>query len=172
MGQPPLNMNQITLTNQTHPLHSFLRWSPVRELENIQRRIARAIDDSCACTNKDGDNFLSFSSWEPSVDIYEDDKGYVINAELPNIKKEDVKINIENGYITIQGERSFEKETKKEGRKYHVVERSYGAFSRSFKLPENSDKAKVEAKFENGVLSVTIPKSEESKPKEVEIKIS
>jgi HSP20 family protein len=106
----------------------------------------------------------------PLVDITEDEKEYVIKAELPEVKKEDVKVSVENGTVAISGERKFEKEEK--GRKYHRVERAYGSFMRSFTLPEGAAGDKVSADFKEGVLTVHLPKSPEAKPKAIDVKVS
>ena len=109
------------------------------------------------------------AEWAPLVDITEDDKEYVIKTELPEIKKEDVKVAVENGLLTIVGERKFEKE---ENKKYHRVERAYGRFVRSFVLPDGADAEKVNAEFKDGVLKVHLPKSEKTKPKQIEVKVA
>jgi HSP20 family protein len=103
------------------------------------------------------------------VDIVEHDTEYLIKAELPGVKKDDVKVTVQDDVLTITGERTFEKEEK--GRKYHRVERAYGRFARSFTLPEDSDGNKVAAEFNDGVLKVHLPKSERAKPKSIEVKI-
>lgn len=105
--------------------------------------------------------------WMPAVDIEEDQKSVRIMAELPGLKKKDVKISIDDGVLSLTGERKFEREEK--GRNYHRMERSYGTFSRSFTIPSNVDATKIEAKMEEGILTVTLPKKEEAKPKEIEI---
>jgi HSP20 family protein len=104
------------------------------------------------------------------ADITEDDKEYLIKAELPEMRKEDVKVTAENGVLTISGERKFEKEEKK--KKYHRVERGFGTFMRSFALPDDADFSKVNAEFKNGVLRVHVPKSEHAKPKQIEVKVA
>jgi HSP20 family protein len=101
---------------------------------------------------------MTTSTWAPLVDITEDDKEYLIKVELPEIKKEDVKVTVENGTLTISGERKFEKEEK--DKKYHRVERAYGSFVRSFALPEGTDGSKVSADYKDGVLKVHLPKSD------------
>ena len=116
----------------------------------------------------DGEEF-TLTTWAPRVDITEDDKEYVINAELPGVKKEDVKVSIENGVLSISGERKTEKEEK--GKKYHRVEQTYGTFMRSFTLPEGSSGEKISAEFRDGILKVRLPKGEEAKAKAVEIKV-
>jgi len=106
----------------------------------------------------------------PLVDIAEDDKEYLIKAELPEVKKEDVKVAVQDDVLTITGERKFEKE--EQGKKYHRVERAYGSFTRSFTLPEDADPAKVSAGFKDGILMVHLAKSEKAKPKSIEVKVS
>ena len=112
---------------------------------------------------------LSLKTWAPSCDIYETENEIVIKAELPGAKKEDVKVNIENNLLTLSGERRFEEETKKEN--YVRVERNYGQFLRSFTLPMTIDAGKVIADFKDGLLTVTLPKREEAKPKQIEITV-
>jgi HSP20 family protein len=112
---------------------------------------------------------ITVAEWAPLVDITEDDKEYIIKTELPEIKKDDVKVSVENGLLTIVGERKFEKE---ENKKYHSVERAYGRFVRSFVLPEGVDPDKVNAEFRDGVLKVHLAKSEQTKPKQIEVKVA
>jgi len=106
----------------------------------------------------------------PLADITEDEKEYLIKAELPELKKEDVKVTVENGVLTISGERKFEKEEKK--KKYHRVERGYGTFMRSFALPDDADGNKVKAEFKNGLLTVHLPKNERAKSKHIEVNVA
>jgi len=110
------------------------------------------------------------AEWAPRVDISEDDKEWLVKADLPEMKKEDVKVTVENGVLTITGERKFEKEEK--NKKFHRIERSYGNFYRSFTLPDGADPDKVSAGFKDGVLNVHLPKSEKAKPKAVEVKVA
>ena len=110
---------------------------------------------------------ITLAEWSPLVDITEDDKEYLIKAELPEIKKEEIKVTVENGVLVISGERKLEKEEK--GRKYHGVERAYGSFVRSFSLPDDADADKVNAEFNDGVLKVHIAKSESARPKQIEV---
>ncbi|HTQ50113.1 MAG TPA: Hsp20/alpha crystallin family protein [Candidatus Acidoferrales bacterium] len=112
---------------------------------------------------------MAIAEWTPSVDIAEDDKEWVIKADLPEVKKEDVKVTVENGVLRITGERKLEKEEK--GRKYHRVEWSYGSFLRSFVLPDGADGSKVNADFKDGVLKVRLPKNEKARPKAIEVKV-
>ena len=109
------------------------------------------------------------TQWSPAVDIIEDEKEFVVKAELPDVKKEDVRVTVENGALNISGERKLEKEEK--NKRYHRLERSYGAFTRSFSLPEGADPSKVHAEFRDGVLQVHLKKSESAKPKQIEVKV-
>lgn len=111
----------------------------------------------------------SLAAWSPACDIYENDNEIVVKAELPEVKKEDVHVAIENNVLTIRGERKFSEETKQEN--YHRVERSYGEFMRSFTLPNFVDATKVNADFKDGILRVTLAKREEAKPKQIEVKV-
>jgi HSP20 family protein len=112
---------------------------------------------------------MTVADWTPTVDISETDGEYQIRAEIPDVKKEDVKVTVEDGVLTIQGERKQEKEEK--GKRYHRIERSYGSFVRSFSLPDVIDEEKVKAEFKDGVLSLHLPKSEKAKPKAIEVKV-
>ena len=112
---------------------------------------------------------LKDTAWSPAVDVYEDDDKFTLSAELPGMTEKDIRIDIENNTLTIQGERKQEKEVKK-GR-YHKVERTYGAFCRSFQLPSNVKADKIKARYKDGLLEVTLPKVEESKPKRIEVKV-
>ena len=113
---------------------------------------------------------MTVAEWAPLVDIVEDAKEYLIKAELPEVKKEEIKVGVQDDVLTITGERKYEKEEK--GKKYHRVERAYGSFARSFTVPEDADGAKVTAEFKDGILKVHLPKTEEAKPKTIEVKVS
>jgi HSP20 family protein len=144
----------------------FRDWDPLHELSEFQNRLSSAFDRSAP---QKGNEAKMMSQWTPAVDIFEDDKEFLVKAELPDIKKEDVHVTVDNGVLSISGERKFEKEEKK--RRYHRVERSYGSFARSFSLPEGADPAKVHAEFKDGVLQVHMVKSEMAKPKQIEVKV-
>ena len=105
--------------------------------------------------------------WAPAVDIIENERGIVIKAELPGIDPKDVTVTIDNNVLTLKGERHVEKEAKKEN--FHRMERAYGVFARSFALPEHVDGAKVTAEFKDGLLTVTLPRSDAAKPRAIEI---
>jgi len=113
---------------------------------------------------------MTVAQWLPLVDITEDDKEYLIKVELPEVRKDDVKVTVESGVLTISGERKFEKEEK--DRKYHRLERAYGSFTRSFSVPDDADDTKVSAEFKDGVLTVRLAKSEKARPKSVEVKVA
>ena len=143
------------------------RWNPVRELESLQSRISNLLDVPNRFGNGHKES-LTITEWAPSVDIIENPKEYVIKAELPEIEKKDVKVSVQNGILTISGERKFEREEK--GKKYHRIERSYGSFARSFDLPEDADAEQVDAKYSNGIPTILVNKSEAAAAKEIEVK--
>jgi len=151
-------------------MNTLTRWNPLREMDDLQSRLANLFE-RVPTRRKDGENeSITVAEWAPLVDITEDEKEYIIKAELPEIKKEDVKVTVENGVLTISGERKFEKEEK--NKKYHRVERAYGSFARSFSLPDVADAAKVNAEFKDGILRIHLPKSEKAKPKQIEVNIA
>jgi len=146
-------------------INTLTRWEPFKELEDLQNRLSSVF--SRAPRQGNGREGLTIADWSPLADITEDDKEYVVKAELPAIKKEDVKVTVENGVLAISGERKFEKEDKR----YHRIERAYGSFVRSFTLPDDADAKQVKAAFKDGVLTVHLPKSESAKPKQIEVKV-
>jgi HSP20 family protein len=146
---------------------SLIKWSPIRDLLSIQDEMNKLFDERL---DKFSGGELQSRVWQPLVDIYEEDDKFVIKAEIPEVKKEDISINLENNVLTIKGERKMEKEEKKEN--YHRAERFYGMFQRSFTLPGIVDQDKIKANLENGVLTLEIPKKEEVKPKKIEININ
>jgi HSP20 family protein len=154
--------------------HALSSWNPLRELEDFQDRILRAFNPVSTARGVSGDGrqqSLALTEWAPLVDIIEDEKGYLITAELPRVNKEDVKVTLENGMLTIAGERRLEKE-EGDKKKYHRVERSYGCFARSFALPDDSDTSSVDAQFKDGILDIRIAKSEAARPKQIEVKVN
>jgi len=150
-------------------MNALTRWDPFRELEEMQNRLSTLVGRAPVRKNGEKKEAMTVAEWAPLVDITEDDKEYLIKAELPEVKKEDVKLTAHNDVLTITGERKYEKEEK--GKKYHRVERAYGSFERSFTLPEDADEGKIAAEFKDGVLKVHLPKSEKAKPKSIEVKI-
>lgn len=149
---------------------TLVRWDPFRELEEMSDRLNRMVSrPALPRTNGNGKEAMTVADWVPSVDVSETEGEYQIKAEIPDVKKEDVKVTVEDGVLTIQGERKHEKEEK--GKKYHRVERSYGSFVRSFTLPDLVDEEKVKAEFKDGVLNLQLPKSEKAKPKAIEVSV-
>lgn len=149
----------------------ILRWNPLREMEEIENRMANLFGSNpLRLTNAGREETLVTTDWAPSVDITEDDREYLIKADLPETRKEDVKVTYEEGVLNITGERKVEKEEK--NRKYHRIEREHGRFVRSFTLPENADATKMVAEFKDGVLVLHLPKNERAHPKVLEVKIT
>ena len=147
---------------------TLAKWNPFRELETFQNRLTTLFGRPLLRT--DGDETFGVTEWAPLVDVTEDEKEYLIEAELPEMKKEEVKVTVEDGTLRIAGERKFEKEEK--GKRYHRVERAYGTFERTFALPEGTTADKLTADYKDGVLMVHLPKSEVAKPKPVEVKVT
>lgn len=145
------------------------RWNPFKEMEELQERMSRAFG-MAPLRGNGGQELMSMAEWAPPVDITEDDKEFLIKAELPGMKREDVKVSVEDGVLTLTGERKSEHEEKT--KKQHRIERSYGRFERSFGLPNEADAAKVSAEFKDGVLQVHLPKNPDAKPRSVEIKVN
>ena len=137
-------------------MNSLARWDPFRELDELQKRFSTLLGRTPVKTNGEQEEALTVAEWAPVVDIVEDDNQYVITVELPGLKKEDIKVGVQNDVLTISGERKYEKEEK--DKKFHRVERAYGSLSRRFTIPENSDGEKVSAEFKNGILQVRLPK--------------
>ncbi len=145
------------------------QWNPWKELEEVEKRLS-ALWGRPPAKAEGQKEAISVAEWAPLVDITEDAKEYLIKAELPEIKKEEVKLTVQDNVLSISGERKYEKEEK--DKKYHRVERAYGSFLRSFTLPEDADGAKVSAEYKDGILTVHLPKSEKVKPKSIEVKVS
>ena len=142
---------------------AIVRWDPFRNMMSIKKQMDRALRewDDEAPTNT--------SAWRPAVDIVENENELVVDVELPGIDKKDIKIGVENRVLSVSGERAFSDEVKEEN--CHRIERSYGNFYRSFTLPTTVDSEKIEAGYENGILRVRLPKREEVKPRQIEVKV-
>jgi HSP20 family protein len=143
------------------------RWEPFRGLNTLQDHVNRLFEDSFA-RNRSGQAELA--SWAPAVDIYETENELVVKADLPEMQEKDIDIRVENNTLTIRGERKLESEVHQEN--YLRVERAYGTFTRSFSLPNMVSTEGIRAEYQDGVLSVHMPKREESKPKQVKISVS
>ena len=152
----------------------LMKWDPFREMEEMTERFGRAFNRPSflarALPAGGAEEALITAEWAPLVDIEETEKEYLVKAELPEVKKEDVKVTLEEGVLTIQGERRMEKEEK--GRTVHRIERSYGTFLRTFTVPRDVDEKKIVAEFKEGVLRVHVPKAEVFKPKAIEVKVA
>jgi HSP20 family protein len=148
---------------------SISRWQPFRDLVSTQDRFNQLFNDTFSRAFGDQQE-LSPHAWVPPVDIYETGDSLVLKAELPGIDPNGVEICVEGNTLYLKGERKFEKEVKEEN--LHRVERSYGTFTRSFALPNTIDSGKVKAEYENGILTLTMPKREEAKPRTIKINVS
>ena len=151
-------------------MNTLTRLNQLRQLEALQHGLGSLFGRSPVHLPEGQEEQLAVPEWSPLVDISEDDKEYRIKAELPEVKKEDVKVTAEAWTLTIMGERKFEQEEK--GRRYHRVERAYGSFGRRFSLPDDASPAKVTADFKDGVLNVHMPKTAVAKPKAIEVKVA
>jgi HSP20 family protein len=145
---------------------AITRWRPFRDLVSIQDEMNRLFDDFFGrpVTRPEWEE-----AWSPSVDVSETKDNVIINAEIPGMNKEDVKVSVQDNVLTLSGERKQEKEEKNAN--YHRIERSYGSFSRSFTLPTSVQADKVKATYKDGILKITLPKTEEVKPKEILISV-
>jgi HSP20 family protein len=145
---------------------ALVKWDPWREIEDMFDRYTRA----GGVPRGGGQELARTGDWTPRVDIAETDQAFVIKAEVPEVKKDDVKITVDNGILSICGERKQEQEEK--GKTFHRVERFYGQFTRSFTLPDNVDEDNITATFKDGMLSLEIPKTEKAQPKAIEVKVA
>jgi HSP20 family protein len=148
---------------------AIVRWTdPIREFAQLQDRINRVFTDTYG---RDDEGLLTSGTWAPPVDIYQNgDKEVVLKAELPDMSQEDIDVTVDNGTLTIRGEKKISNEVKEE--QFHRIERRYGAFSRSFTLPRTVDTGKVGAEYKNGVLTVRLPLKEEAKPRQVKVDVA
>jgi HSP20 family protein len=144
---------------------SIVRYDPFRDLRTLQEEVNRLF--STNMTRAFDDEGIARGAWAPSVDIYENKDQIVLEAELPGMNQEDFDLSVENNVITLRGERKFEKTEETDN--YHRVERSYGAFTRSFTLPQTVSPEGATAEYNNGVLRVTLPKREETKARRIQV---
>jgi HSP20 family protein len=148
---------------------TLTKWDPFKDLLSLQDRMNRLFDESVRNV-KPGDEALSSAIWSPAVDIYETDDEVVVKAELPEVNQKDIDIQIENNTLILRGERKLNKETKKEN--FHRIERAYGTFSRSFTLPGTIDQEKISADYKDGILKISMPKREDTRPKQIKVAIT
>ena len=150
---------------------AIIKYAPFSELEHFTG--LRAFEDTMNRLFSEPNG--AGRPWMPAVDIWENEGELVVKADVPDVKFEDIRVDLENGTLTLRGERKFEKATKTEEKAkggYHRVERAYGAFERSFTVPETVDSEHVKADYKNGVLTVTLPKKESAKPRKINVEVS
>ena len=144
---------------------SITHFQPFRGVSTLQDQINRLFNDAFDRSSDEA----SLTPWSPAVDIYETEQNLVVKADLPDIKPEQLDIRVENNILTIRGERQFEKKVAESN--YLRVERAYGTFSRSFALANTVNTEAIQADYQNGVLTLTIPKREEAKPKQIKVRV-
>ncbi len=146
-------------------MRTITRWEPFRAVATLQDQVNRLFNDVFERTGEES----SLSAWAPAVDIYETEHELVVKADLPEVDPKDLDIRVENNILTIRGERKFEKKMSEEN--YLRVERSFGSFARSFTLANTVNPDAIKADYQNGVLTLTIPKREEAKPKQIKVNV-
>ena len=152
-------------------MNKLITWNPLREMDEAQNRFNPFFLAGFPNRMGSGEiHSLTVADWSPEVDISEDDQGYLLKADLPETKKEDVKVTVEDGILSVFGERKCQKEDQK--KKFHRIERSFGTFRRSFTLPEDADSTKVTAEFRDGVLKVHLPTTPVAKSKATQVKVA
>ncbi|MEZ5320224.1 MAG: Hsp20/alpha crystallin family protein [Vicinamibacterales bacterium] len=145
---------------------AMIRWDPLREMEDLSSRLGTLLAmPTSRLARENGE----FGDWAPALDVEETEKEYLVKADLPAVKKEDVHISVENGMLCLEGERKQEKEEK--NKRFHRVERSYGKFVRHLTLPTDVEQPKIAAEFKDGVLNVHLPKSATAKPRTIDVKV-
>ncbi len=144
---------------------TLTRFEPFRGVSTLQDQINRLFNGALDRTSDEA----NLTAWAPAVDIYETEHELVVKADIPEIKPEDLDIRVENNILTIRGERKFEKKVNEDS--YLRVERSYGSFSRSFSLANTVNAEAIKADYKNGVLTLSIPKREEAKPKQIKVNV-
>ena len=145
-------------------MNTLNTWNPIRDLDVLTNRLF-----GHSLLQREGQRDAEPQPWSPRVDITEDEQAYRLVADLPQVPKDAVKVSVENGTLSIRGERKWEKVT--DNTKVHLIERSYGTFSRHFRLPEDGAGDRVSATYKDGVLTVILPKREETKPRQVQVEV-
>jgi HSP20 family protein len=147
---------------------NIVRFDPFRDMAVLQDRVNRVFGD---LSRRFDDDVTARGAWVPPVDIYENDQHeLVLKAELPDLKREDIDIRVENSTLTLSGQKKAEEEVSED--RYHRIERTFGHFSRTFSLPNTVDTGKIAAEYKNGVLTVTLPKREDARPKQIQVQIN
>jgi HSP20 family protein len=147
-------------------MRTLTRWEPFRGATSLQEQVNRLFNDVFERQGEES----SLTAWAPAVDIYETEHELVVKADLPEVDPKDLDIRVENNILTIRGERKFEKKVSEEN--YLRVERAYGSFARSFTLASTVNSDAIKAEYQNGVLTLTIPKKEEAKPKQIKVNVA
>ncbi|HYL09908.1 MAG TPA: Hsp20/alpha crystallin family protein [Candidatus Acidoferrales bacterium] len=147
-------------------MRTLTRWEPFRGVATVQDQINRIFED----LSLRGAGDSSLTTWSPAVDIYETEHELVVKADVPDVDEKDLDVRVENNILTIHGERKFEKKVNEDN--YLRVERAYGSFSRSFSLANTVNTDAIKAEYRNGVLTLTIPKREEAKPKQIKVNVN
>jgi HSP20 family protein len=149
---------------------TLVRWDPFREFAQMQDRLNRVFVDAYGRSGSD-EGLMTSGAWVPPVDIYQNgDQELVLKAELPDMSREDIDITVDNGTLTIRGEKKLSSDVREE--QFHRIERHYGTFSRSFSLPQTVDPNKVAAEYKQGVLTVRLPLREEAKPRSIKVDVA
>ena len=151
-------------------MRNMIRWQPINRPVNWNTGLDRLFNEFMGHSIHKMEEETAACAWTPAVNILEREESIVISADLPGLKAEDVEVTIDNGVLTLKGERTLEEIAG--GETYHRVERSYGKFERSFSVPNSVDTKKIEARFVNGEMTLTLPKRDESKPRSVKIKVA
>ena len=146
-------------------MRTIARWEPFRGATTLQDQVSRLFNDVLERNAEES----SLTAWAPAVDIYETEQELVVKADLPDVDPKDLDIRVENNILSIRGERKFEKKVSEES--YLRVERSYGAFARSFTLANTVNSEAIKAEYHDGVLTLSIPKREEAKPKQIKVNV-
>ena len=147
-------------------MRAIARWEPFRGVSTLQEEVSRLFNQAFDRSSQES----SLSAWAPAVDVYETEQELVVKADLPEVDSKDLDIRVENNILTIRGERKFDKKVNEEN--YLRVERSYGSFARSFTLANTVNSEAIKADYQSGVLTLTIPKREEAKPKQIKVNVA
>ena len=150
-------------------MNTITRWNPISEFEDLLDRYNRQFGLTRSNGDREGKDLLRRSDWAPAVDIKETREAFLIEAELPGMSKDDVKVTVHDGVLSVQGERRKVEETSDE--KQHRVERLDGSFQRRFTLPDNVDESSIQARFNDGVLSLSLKKVEPAQPRAIEVEV-
>lgn len=145
---------------------ALVKYNPFKDLRTMQEEMNHLLD---LAWNRESGEELNEGIWQPPVDIYENAEAVVIKAEVPDVDQKDIEVRIENGTLSLRGERKQNTDIKKEN--YHRVERYYGTFQRSFTLPQSIDQNNIQASCDRGVLTIILPKTEETKPKQIKVEV-